>query len=226
MYVQALILSSLLSLSPNFPQKEWEWAHTIAADNREQWYEVFEDFALDSEECEAIIFPELLRYSRFQDSAETAALLALYVKGGVKSSNYSVGVFQMKPSFVEEIEKAWMESPLKDEYQLYFIKGDSNDIRRRRVERIKDQKWQCVYLALFVHLLLEREPSLKDLPAESRIKYLATAYNYRFSASLPQLKERMARKTFHLDIVRLKNTTTYYYCELAAKHFQELISTL
>ena len=78
---------------------------------------------------------------------EQAALQGLYVTGGKERANFSIGLFQMKPSFVEQVEAAWMKSPLRHEYRLYFDLKDHREQRRRRLERMQDEQWQCVYLA-------------------------------------------------------------------------------
>lgn len=222
MLIQALTVAASLLTGAPFPAEEWDRATMIAEDHKTVWYEVFGVLDVDPIECEAIIFPELLRYSRFQDGAQTGALMSLYVSGGTEASNYSVGYFQMKPSFIEEIELAWMDSPQSDVLEIYFPMGDRRDVRRRRVSRIRDEKWQCVYLALFVRMMLEREPSLREMPPEERIRYLATAYNHSFGASLSQLRKRMRLKTFHLGIIQMKSTHLYNYPDLSIQRYREL----
>ncbi|WP_303139995.1 hypothetical protein [uncultured Parabacteroides sp.] len=48
---------------------------------------------------------------------------------------------------------------------------------------------------------MEREPSLATLPAGERVRLLATAYNFSFTAPLGELRLRQSRKTFHLDLL-------------------------
>lgn len=206
--------------------RHWREAEGIVAERGDDWAEVFRRFDLSPAECQSIIFPELMRYSALQDAVEEAALLSLYVRGGKELSDFSIGQFQMKPSFAEEVEAAWMASPLRHEYQIYFPRGESREARRRRVERLADDEWQCVYIAMFVRLLLEREPSLLGLPAEDRVALVATSYNYSFSASLGQLRSARSRKYFHLSLFRLKDTPCYSYAEIAVVRFKEIASSL
>ncbi len=216
MFIQALIaaLAVLASLPP-----EWKEAERLALEHGSVWKEVFESLDVDVHECEAVIFPELMRYGRVRDGIEHGVLLSPYIKRGVEGADFSVGMFQMKPSFAEQVEEAWMRSGLRHEYGLYFVLEDSGDVRRKRVERLGDERWQCVYLAVFVRLMMEREPSLAEMPAEERVGILATAYNYSFTASLEQLRQRMSRKTFHLDFIKSKNTVCYSYASLAVARF-------
>lgn len=124
--------SHALQLAP-----EWEQAAQRAKERRAAWREVFESLEADPAECEAVVFPELLRYSRVQDGVEQAALLALYVQGGKAKADFSVGMFQMKPSFAEQVETAWMRSPLRHAFKLYFDTADNREQRSRRIRRAR-----------------------------------------------------------------------------------------
>lgn len=231
MYVQALtLLFTLLAASPAVADStgnharllapEWEEAARCVEERGAAWSEVFKSLDTDAAECEAVVFPELLRYNRVQDGVEQAALLALYVQGGRKKADFSVGMFQMKPSFAEEVEAAWMCSPLRHAYKLYFDMADKREQRRGRIRRLTDERWQCVYLAVFVRLLMEREPSLATLPAGERVRLLATAYNSGFNASLGELRRRQSRKTFHLDLLPSRKTVRYAYAEIAVEWYR------
>ncbi len=217
-----LMAPTVCSLAASPPSADWEEAARLASAYREAWTEVWLTLDVEPAECEAVIFPELLRYNRVRDGVELAGLLALYVQGGIRAANFSVGMFQIKPSFAEEVERAWMKSPLRHTYRLYFDTSDNRVQRGKRVERLRDERWQCVYLALFVRLLLEREPSWTTLDAAHRIRLLATAYNYRFSAAEKELQERYAVRSFHLDLLRTRQTICYNYAELAVRHWREL----
>lgn len=201
---------------------DWRWAAENAACRRAEWGEVFASLDADATECEAIIFPERLRYSRLKDGMEQAALHMLYVQGGKESANFSIGAFQMKPSFAEEIEAAWMSTPMRHVYKLYFDTQNNRESRQRRIKRLSDERWQCVYLAIFVRLMLEREPSLKALPSEERVRLLATAYNLSFSDPLDVLRRRQDSKTFHLDMLPSKKTVYYSYADIAAQWYDNL----
>lgn len=231
MYVQTLTFALMLSAPfpvgtdslcshVRLPASEWEQAVRLVEERRAVWHEVFKSLDADAVECEAVVFPELLRYNRVQDGMEQTALLALYVAGGKKAANFSVGIFQMKPSFAEEVETAWMKSPMRHEYKLYFDLNDSRELRRKRIGRLTDERWQCVYLSVFVRLLMKRKPLLATLQPEERVRLLATAYNYSFTASLGELKSRQSQRTFHLDLLPSRKTTYYAYADIACEWFR------
>lgn len=203
--------------------KEWKKAAQRVRVHRAQWHKIFESLDADAQECEAIIFPEQLRYSRLQNGMEEGATIALYVKGGTQAANFSVGYFQMKPSFVEEVEAAWMKSPLRHKYKLYFDVRDSQSSRQKRLKRLLDVQWQCVYLGLFYRLVRERIPELEELSGRERVIIMATAYNRDFDASLEQLQLMREDYMFHTDIFPSENTEYYSYGEISAQWYSEII---
>mgnify|MGYP003455506580 FL=1 len=113
-----------------------------------------------------------------------------------------------------------MKSPLRHEYRLYFDLKNHRENRRRRLERMQDEQWQCVYLALFVKLMDERLPELAVMEGEERIRLLATAYNMSFTASLEELQAAKHRKTFHLDLFPSKSTEYYEYAGIAVEWYR------
>lgn len=230
MYLQTLIVPlALLAGAPlacpaqeyaRLLAEEWKQAAGYVAVHRAEWNEVFASLDVVPAECEAIVFPELLRYSRLQDGLEKAVVQTLYVQAGSAKGNFSIGMFQMKPSFAEEVEKAWMHSPLRHDYKLYFDLRDNRTSRSKRIERLGDKGWQCVYLALFVRLMLLREPQLREFPTEERVCLLATAYNYSFTVSLDTLRQKQSRRSFHLDLLPGKKTRYYSYAGIAAEWYR------
>ncbi len=203
---------------------DWRQAAKRVEERRKTWKEVFRSVNVEPTECEAIIFPEQLRFSRLQDGMEQAALHGLYVGGGKERANFSIGIFQMKPSFVEQVEEAWMKSPLRHKYGLYFDLKDHREQRRRRLERMQDEQWQCIYLALFVRLMDERLPQLIGMSKNERVRLLATAYNMSFNASLSELQAAKHRKTFHLDLFASKGTEYYEYAGIAVEWYHQSVA--
>ena len=193
----------------------WKRADEILADHHQEWSREFESFGLDAAFCEALVFPELMRYSPASDMFERAANSALYVRGGTAATNFSILFFQMKPSFAEEMEAAWMASPIKDSFGLSFPLADSESARKERMERLSDDIWQCRYLGMFILLLYDREKALKDLPVEEQLRLAATAYNNKFDAGLEELDRRSAFKGFRFGGAGIPQTRDYSYSEIS-----------
>ena len=196
---------------------QWKKADEVVLQHHESWETVFSSLDADSRVCEAIVFPEILRWSKVKDLFEQAALKDRYIKEGTAGADFSIGLFQMKPSFAEKVEKAWMKSPLCREYGLFFDLQDTDHARSRRIERLSDENWQCVYLAVFVRLMYEREPSIAAMPEDEQISMLATAYNRDFHAPVDSLRRWARVPTFHLDILPSKSTQYYPYAAIAVE---------
>lgn len=230
MYIQTLIRVLLLTcgvavVSAAQPYRrqldnEWKKADEIVREHHELWETVFSSLDADSRVCEAIVFPEILRWSKLKDVFEQAALKDRYIKEGTAGADFSIGLFQMKPSFAEKVEKAWMKSPLCREYGLFFDLQDTDHARSRRIERLSDGNWQCVYLAVFVRLMYEREPSIAAMPEDEQISILATAYNRDFHAPVDSLRRWARVPTFHLDILPSKSTQYYPYAAIAVERIR------
>lgn len=231
MYLQTLIYISIWLLA-GFTQiqqqqysakrsfgKEWRKAAERTKAHRNKWHQIFESLDADAQECEAIIFPEQLRYSRLQNGMEEGANLALYATGGTDAANFSVGYFQMKPSFVEEVERAWMQSQLRHRYKLYFDVRDTQPSRQKRLQRLLDEQWQCVYLAAFWRLVMERIPELEKLQGRERVILMATAYNRDFDATLEELQLMREDYMFHTDIFPTEQTEYHSYGEIAGEWY-------
>lgn len=155
-----------------------------------------------------MVYPEIVRYTVITDIVQKALNYSTYIVMGTKGFDFSVGRFQMKPSFVEELEKAWMESGLSREFpDLVFDVQDSKEARRARIERMRDESWQCVYLALFIRLFhYTYGPGLAPLDTLQRLRLAATAYNVGCSwpgkgkGSVKALWEHAYQKTFHFEL--------------------------
>ena len=204
------------------PADAWSRAAALAEEHRSLWQPVFLSLDVDPQLCEAVIFPELMRYSTLQNGLETTAMYALYVEGGTARCNLSIGLFQMKPSFAEAVEKAWMQHPLRHHYALYFDLRNTKEVRRQRIKRLSDNQWQCVYLSIFVHLIQTREQVLNEVTTEELVALLATAYNVRFNAPTTELRNLQKRPLFHLDLLPSKKTVYYSYAHLAQHRYIEL----
>ena len=150
-------------------------------------YDTWRSFDVDPLVAESVVWPEVERYSRLQDALETAANYGTYITTG-GGPDFSIGLFQMKPSFVEEMEKAWMRSGLAREYELWFDTADNATARRIRISRLQKEEWQVIYVGVFLRLLYasygsynkkgERtQEGIETLPLKEQVCLAATAYN-------------------------------------------------
>jgi hypothetical protein len=217
-----LMMGGATAFSINY-QKEFgdDWTQAVAfvKEHHEEWCQEFDTFDVDSRIAEAIVFPELIRYSMWQDEIERAAVNGLYVTKGRDGADFSIGRFQMKPSFAEDVEQAWNRSSLSKEYGFVFNLQPNNEARRSRIRRLSSMQGQCRYLAIFIRLLQQRHSQLQKLPIIEQIRFLATAYNRSFTASYEQIRKMQRERHFHTDVIKTRRTRLYIYADIAASFF-------
>ena len=213
-----LVMSSATVFSANYPKvfgNDWTSAINYVKEHHDEWSREFEQFDVDPRLAVAIVFPELIRYSMWQDEIERAAVNGLYVIKGTDGANFSIGRFQMKPSFAEEIEQEWNRSSLSKEYGFVFNLQQNSEARRSRIRRLSNMQGQCRYLAIFIRLLQQRHPQLEQLSEKEQVCFLATAYNRSFTASFQQIKKIQHERHFHTDVIKTHSTCLYCYADIA-----------
>ena len=92
-------------------EKEKQEALNFLQENNAIIEEVFQVTKMEKTAVLPVIFPELIRYAIVKDLLETAALEAIYVELGVEGADFSIGHFQMKPSFAEQLEEKIRGNP-------------------------------------------------------------------------------------------------------------------
>ena len=220
-----LLTGSGTAFSVNYPKEfgdDWTSAVQFIDAHHAAWKPLFEEFGVDARLAEAIVFPELIRYSRWQDEIETAAVNGLYVLQGTSGANFSIGRFQMKPSFAEEVEAAWNQSPLAKEYGFVFNLQDGAEARRSRIRRLDTMEGQCRYLAIFIRLQFLRHPQLQALQLVDQVGMLATIYNRSFSTTWEQVCQLRHQKNFHTDIIATRHTKRYCYADIAQAYYRSI----
>ncbi len=186
-------------------------------------------YALPSAWMSAVVFPELIRYNRFRDLAETTVVEQAYVRFGKSVADFSIGPFQMKPSFVEGLEEEIKSHP-NDLRSFGFITRylalDSTNIRRERVRRLKDIRWQIHYLACFTTIASKLPAISSAAPDVRRLARLAAAYNGGLKLPPGTLDRLIQQRTFPYGD---KMPTGFSYSDVAVdylqRHSKEIFST-
>ena len=219
-------------------RENWKFATRYATSHRDAWSAVWSRFDVPTDVAEAVIFPELVRFNSIQDAVETSALEASYPEEGVAGCDYSIGRFQMKPSFIEDLEKRWTRSGLGQSYSLTFDVTESAEARQARLERLKSEEGQCVYLAVYLRMLYldygskdkegrTRQAGLETLPRTEQAYLAATAYNHGTlwrspgAGDLERIRSVAAEKTFPLPNLWRTKYKNYSYGELAARYHSQ-----
>ncbi|MDR1055099.1 MAG: hypothetical protein LBL90_04595 [Prevotellaceae bacterium] len=153
---------------------------------------------VDAEFLFAIAVPELTQFAYLRDKFETYSLKVLYVQGGTDYSNFSIGVFQMKPSFIQQMEDSLrMDEQLKLKFRHCLI--DNPKTRKARVERVKrleQLEWQINYLALFYALVEKQFANESFSDKQNKLRFYASAYNTGFHKPVEIIKQMSQKALF------------------------------
>ena len=190
--------------------------------------ETFRAVDIDPAFAWAIVFPELIRWSALSDAIETSNLKTLYVRFGTGYSDFSVGRFQMKPSFVETLESDFnrlLERGEKDKIGVAaFDPADTVENRRARVARLTDLDGQVRYLLIFV-LVMEKIYVREVWPSvEDKLRFFSTAYNAGYRRGAAALRKESALLHFHTGIIFTK--PAYSYAGIALDFYLKFPSIL
>lgn len=161
---------------------DWEKAEVFLEDNKLWMTSVFDKYNIDYFEAAAVVFPEIMRYSALRDKIEVSMLKTLYVNLGKDYANFSIGHFQMKPVFAEKVLESVDDLPSRKMRKLLKDSLSYDNIRDYRssiVARLADLRQQVNYLVLFIELCYQKF-NLDQMNSDSRLMFLATAYNTGF----------------------------------------------
>ena len=190
--------------------------------NREQWMtDTLQKDGLDPSFALAIIFPELIRYSGIADYIEVKGLEVLYVQYGGDYADFSVGWFQMKPSFAERIESDILAYGLIDSYpSLKSLKptiSQTVDNRRERIIRLKDEYCQLLYLEAFVRIMDVLYPEMAGTQPSDKLIFYSTAYNTGYFKDESVIRHEITRKRFYRGID--PTSEKYSYSDISLRYY-------
>lgn len=166
-----------------FPLFQTEIQESIAVLNKQKSVinDIKKTSAAPNDEALAIVFPEMIRWSTFKNFFETSALETLYVLKGKSAADFSIGYFQMKPSFVEDLENYVAQHPSVSSLTFIVLKENTEkECRAERIKRLKQWSWQVRYAHVYWLIAQDVFKNKSFSNAEERVHFLATAYNYGF----------------------------------------------
>jgi hypothetical protein len=151
---------------------------------------------------QALVFPEVMRYNSLKDGIETESLRTLYVQFGAGYANFSIGLFQMKPTFAAAVEtkaKQLLPDSIYRELQLDYQVTDAEEIRRERVNRLQDEECQMVYLTAFTAICHRLYAYKKFGGNIEKLQWYATVYNAGFDKPDEYISKKISQEHFYLE---------------------------
>jgi hypothetical protein len=182
---------------------DWKKAETFEKENK-SWIEpLLVKNHIPYKLAIAVVFPELVRYSALKDKMEVGLLKTLYVNLGNDYADFSIGIFQMKPSFAETI---------RDEASTYLGRrsgitfknssgyDDIKDYRKSILRDLEDPESQVIYLISFLQIC-EKKFNLNRLDENRLLKFLATAYNFGIDKKPLEIVRMSDKKFFSTKLI-------------------------
>jgi hypothetical protein len=216
-----LILSGFLysghAQSLNYAEvfgSDWQKALTFLDENNTWIKPALDRFDIPFNELIAVVFPELVRYSALRDKMEISMLKTLYRNLGDDYADFSIGVFQIKPSFAEEILERVFSATDKELRSLFRKKTSFPNKRLFRASIISDlenPETELNYLIAF-YSICERQFGKELNDAESRIKLFATAYNTGKLKNAKDIEAMSDKKFFNTGLFKTEN---YSYSDVS-----------
>jgi hypothetical protein len=202
---------------------DWNKALEFERENRSWMEPVLEKNNIPYKLAVAVIFPELVRYSALRDKMEITLLKALYINLGEDYADFSIGQFQMKPSFAEIVRK---QAPqvLGRRSGIVFKKpseyDDISNYRKSIVNDLEDPKTELNYLITFFRIC-EKNFKTNRKDEIQRLKFLATAYNFGIDKSASQIEAMIDRKYFNTKLFKTEN---YCYSDISLFWYKNNLS--
>ena len=201
--------------------KDCENTKSFFAEHKNEFDNAASTCGLSAEFLFAIVSPEISQFSYLQDRAETYALKVFYVQNGKDYSDFSIGLFQMKPSFIESLENyISANTELKSKFQKFlFTKPDEKQARVERIERLSSLQWQIEYLALFCVVVNHKFRNAVFVTDKQKLCFYANAYNSGFHRTEEALKSVKGAyfPRFSKTKYRYMDISVWFYNEVLKK---------
>ena len=206
-YAQSLVYSEIFG-------SDWQKALTFIEENNSWIKPALAKHEIPYAEAVAIIFPELVRYSALRDKMEISLLKTLYRNLGDDYADFSIGVFQVKPSFAEDIHNKVFAGTGKELKSLFRKQSSFPDKRSYRASVIADlenPETELNYIIAF-YKICEKRYKTDWADETSKIKFLSTAYNTGILKNAGEIESMSDKKFFNTKLFKTEN---YSYADVS-----------
>ena len=203
--------------------ENWKKAVAFEEQNRQWLKPLIENFNISYPQAVSIVFPELIRYSALQDKMETGILKTLYVNLGRDYSDFSIGVFQMKPSFAELIldkVKDVAENLPGIDYQVKSNFDDIIDFRKSIVQDLERPESEAKFLIAFIKIC-NKDFNTGAMDDTTAVRFLSAAYNYGIEKPADEIKRMSGKKYFSVSVL---GGEKYCYSDISLYCYRKMLA--
>jgi hypothetical protein len=199
----------------------WKKAEAFEKENRSWMKSFISGNRISYPLTVAVFFPELVRYSSIQDRIEITLLKALYINSGDDYADFSIGVFQVKPSFAERVAKDSQVYLGKRSSPRLICPSDYEDIKEYRkalITKLENPESELEFIVAFIKIC-RKKYNLTEQSEPEQVRFLATAYNYGIDKSEEQIRLMMDRKYFNTGLLK---STLYSYSDVSLFWYRKI----
>jgi hypothetical protein len=221
-----IFLQSSRSQSLNYSDifgDDWKKAETFEKENRQWIKPLIGKNNISYPLAISVVFPELVRYSALRDKMEISLLKTLYVNLGEDYADFSIGVFQMKPSFAETIRdesSSYLGRRSGITFKTVTDYDDIKEYRKSIIRDLEDPEGQVIYLISFIRIC-EKKFNLNRMDEIRLLKFLATAYNFGIDKSGIQIAKMTDKKFFSTKLI---SSEKYCYADVSLFWYNQFLS--
>ena len=202
---------------------DYKWAVTFLQQHYNTIKRQANEFHIPAKELIAIVFPELIRYNKVYDAIEIESLKYLYISEGKKYADFSVGYFQMKPSFAEMVERdaallLGKQFLVKSHFKELGNLPDNEANRKARVKRLTNLEQQVTYLCVFYKICEKKFSGKKFATTSDKLKMYATCFNAGYQRTFKDLLLFQSKKQFHSG--KFFTSEKYNYADISRYYFE------
>jgi len=154
---------------------------------------------------------------------ELTLLKALYTHKGAEYADFSVGVFQMKPSCAETITEEIFRTDDRKLARYFFKLHRSLTEREKRasvLKELEDPEAEFIYVLGMIRLLDKKYGKKPWSSMEEKVIFYAAAYNAGFNSSEGWIRQQMSASTFHTGMIR--PSVCYSYSGISTACYEEM----
>lgn len=207
---------------PEIFGSHWKEANQFVQSNEIWMQHQCKTWHVDYPLAVSVVFPELVRYSALRDKMEITLLKTLYTHFGSEYSDFSVGVFQMKPSCAEEVLSGVSSFDLP-KVSSHFIREhqglNEKATRAAIVRELENPRSQFRYVLAMITLLEKRFAGRQWEDEKEKVRFFAAAYHGGFNNSETWIFRQTKTPSFHTGLV--KPSVGYSYAEVAVFFYSE-----
>jgi hypothetical protein len=177
-------------------------------------------YGFDAKFIYSLVAPEVANFSEFEEDYQNASLLLLYINFCDSYIDFSVGHFQLKMSFLENLEN---EVKLNNSlsmfnFIIYFEATNKEGVRTERLKRMQDYKWQFEYLCLFYKYMEVKYKNTIFENIEDKLRFYSTAFNHSYTSDYSEILKWEKIAYFPQGFLNSK----YIYCEICIELYNKL----